>query len=478
MDYTYLETLRRKHPAWRLLLADHAPLVISFLYECYIAPNVRSLSEQDLATRLDDALFRLREVLGAEAFPRSALQYLADWAGDERAWLRKYYPGNSDEPHYDLTPATERAIQWLAGLEQQAFIGAESRLRLVFDLLQQVVQGAETDPKARIRDLEQQRDTLDREIEEIRAGRMALMDETQLRERFLQMADTARGLLGDFRQLEQNFRDLDRQVRERITTWEGSKGEVLAEVLGERDAITDSDQGRSFRAFWDFLMSPAQQEQFTELLQRALALEPVAELRPDERLQRIHYDWLAAGEAAQRTIARLSEQLRRYLDDQAWLEDRRIMTLIREVEQHALGLRDETPDVIMQINEPAPRVDLAMERPLFRPPVKPVVESEALIAGEEMVETDALFDQVYVDRDRLRGRIRQALQMRDQISLSDLLMTHPLEQGLAELVAYISLATEDGEATIQDSRQQVVEWIDDQEVRRRARVPLVIFTRS
>ncbi len=201
MDYTYLETLRRKHPAWRLLLADHAPLVISFLYECYIAPNVRSLSEQDLATRLDDSLFRLREVLGAEAFPRSALQYLADWAGDERAWLRKYYPGNSDEPHYDLTPATERAIQWLAGLEQQAFIGAESRLRLVFDLLQQVVQGAETDPKARIRDLEYQRDTLDREIEEIRAGRMALMDETQLRERFLQMADTARGLLGDFRQL-------------------------------------------------------------------------------------------------------------------------------------------------------------------------------------------------------------------------------------------------------------------------------------
>ncbi len=267
-------------------------------------------------------------------------------------------------------------------------------------------------------------------------------------------------------------------MRERITTWEGSKGEVLAEVLGERDAITDSDQGRSFRAFWDFLMSPAQQEQFTELLQRALALEPVAELRPDERLQRIHYDWLAAGEAAQRTIARLSEQLRRYLDDQAWLEDRRIMTLIREVEQHALGLRDETPDVIMQINEPAPRVDLAMERPLFRPPVKPVVESEALIAGEEMVETDALFNQVYVDRDRLRGRIRQALQMRDQISLSDLVMTHPLEQGLAELVAYISLATEDGEATIQDSRQQVVEWIDDQEVRRRARVPLVIFTRS
>ncbi|TQE99420.1 MAG: DUF3375 domain-containing protein [Spiribacter salinus] len=477
MDYAYLETLRRKHPAWRLLLADHAPLIISFLYNCFITPNVRSLPEQDVATRLDDTLYRLREELGEDAFPKSALEYLADWAGDDRAWLRKYYPANSDEPHYDLTPATERAIQWLAGLEQQAFIGAESRLKLVFDLLHQIVQGAESDPETRIRDLERRRDAIDREIDEIRAGRMALMDDTQIRERFLQMESTARGLLGDFRQVEQNFRDLDREVRERITTWEGSKGEVLEDVLGERDAITDSDQGRSFRAFWDFLMSPAQQEEFTELLEHSLGLEPVSELEPDERLRRIHYDWLAAGEATQRTVARLSEQLRRYLDDKAWLEDKRIMTLIREVEQHALAVRDQPPPLDMTIDEPAPRVELAMERRLFTPPVKPVIESDAVTAGEETVATDALFEQAYVDRERLRGNIRHALQTRDQISLADLVATYPLEQGLAELVSYVSLATEDGDAAVYDNREQAVTWTDTSGVQRRARLPLVLFTR-
>ena len=477
MDYAYLETLRRKHPAWRLLLADHAPLVISFLYQCYIVPNVRSLPEQDVATRLDDTLFHLREQLGEEAFPKSALEYLSDWAGDERAWLRKYYPASSDEPHYDLTPATERAIQWLAGLEEQAFIGAESRLKLVFDLLHQIVQGAETDPEARIRDLEKKRDAIDTEIEEIRAGRMAFMDDTQLRERFLQMESTARGLLGDFRQVEQNFRDLDRQVRERITTWEGSKSNVLDDVLGERDAITGSDQGRSFHAFWAFLMSPAQQEQFTELLERSLGLEPVAELQPDERLRRIHYDWLAAGEATQRTVARLSEQLRRYLDDKAWLEDKRIMTLIREVEQHALAVRDAPPPGTMTIDEPAPQVDLAMERRLFTPPIKPVIESDALEAGEETAATDALFEQAYVDRERLRGNIRHALQTQDQVSLADLVDHYPLEQGLAELISYISLATEDADTAVHDTREQAVEWIDPGGIHRRARFPLIIFTR-
>ena len=34
----------------------------------------------------------------------------------------------------------------------------------------------------------------------------------------------------------------------------------------------------------------------------------MAALNPDPRLKRVHYDWLAAGELAQRTVARLSEQ--------------------------------------------------------------------------------------------------------------------------------------------------------------------------
>jgi hypothetical protein len=31
LDYSTLDALRREHPAWRLLVADHAPLIASFL---------------------------------------------------------------------------------------------------------------------------------------------------------------------------------------------------------------------------------------------------------------------------------------------------------------------------------------------------------------------------------------------------------------------------------------------------------------
>lgn len=479
LDYQTIELLRREHPAWRLLVADNAPLIVSFLYQSFIAPNLRSLPEGELVGRLEDYLFHLREERGAQAFPRTAADYLGDWAGDDKGWLRKYYPASSDEAHFDLTPAVVRVTDWLEGLEARQFVGTESRLLAVFDLLEQLVVGTETDPEARIRDLERRRAAIDEEIERVRQGELALMDPARIRERFMQVERTARGLLGDFRQVEQNFRELDREVRERIATWEGGKAELLDRFFGERDQISDSDEGRSFRAFWDFLMSPSRQEALTDMLEHALSLEPVAELEPDPRLARIHYDWLEAGETTQRTVARLSEQLRRYLDDQAWLENRRIMDLIRESEQRALAIRDRPPrGDFMAVDEPAPRIELTMERPLYSPPRNPAIHSEAIEEAEQTdIATDALFEQTFVDRERLRSHIRRALQSREQIALTDLLADHPLEQGLAELVAYLGLAADDEHALIDEDERGTVTWTDAEGIRRQATVPAVIFAR-
>ncbi len=480
MDYHALDALRRRHPAWRLLAADHAPFVIAFLYDAFIKSNKRALTESEVVARLEDYLYDLRAQLDDTVFPRQARDYLNEWADDGQGWLRKYYPEASDEAHFDLTPATEGAIEWLASLKQKQFIGTESRLKTIFELLHQMARGTETDPAVRVAELERRRNEIDIEISRIRKGELQLMDATQLRERFYQVEQTARALLSDFRQVQQNFRDLDRMARERIALWEGGKGKLLESILGERDAIADSDQGKSFRAFWDFLMSPARQEELSALLGRILSLDPIAETRPDQRLLRIHYDWLEAGEAAQRTVARLSEQLRKYLDDQAWLENRRIMTIIRDVEQQALNIRNQAPDgEFMEVNDTAPDITLVMDRPLFVPPIKPNIVQQLIEAGSEgeQVDADVLFEQVYVDKTALDARIRRALQTRDQIALTTLLEEYPLELGLAELVAYLSLAVEDSKAVIDESSVQAVVWTDSQGRQLQASLPMVIFSR-
>ena len=392
LDYFTLDLLRQSHPAWRLLRSDHAPLLAGFLRRVFIVPNVRVMAQADLAEALEDELFCVRERLGAEAFPKPALDYLNDWAATDKGWLRKYYAPGSDEPHFDLMPATEKAIAWLATLTERSFVGTESRLLTLFDLLKQMSEGSETDPEARIAELHKRRDQIDAEIARVVSGDLPMLDDTALKDRFQQFMQLARELLTDFREVEHNFRGLDRRVRERIALWEGSKGALLEEIMGERDAISDSDQGRSFRAFWDFLMSGSRQEELSVLLDHVLSLPSVAELKPDARTRRVHYDWLAAGEHTQRTVAQLSQQLRRFLDDQAWLENRRIMEILHNIEARALAVRDlPHAGVVMDMADTAADIELTMERPLYIPTVKPVISDSALLSGEVEMDAGALY---------------------------------------------------------------------------------------
>jgi S-adenosyl methyltransferase/Protein of unknown function (DUF3375) len=65
-------------------------------------------------------------------------------------------------------------------------VGTESRLQVIVGLLRQIVFGTESDPGERLAELRRQRDALD-----------------------------------DFREVEENFRKLDRQLREKIAGWHG-----------------------------------------------------------------------------------------------------------------------------------------------------------------------------------------------------------------------------------------------------------------
>lgn len=490
MDYITLTTLRDRHPAWRLLASPHAPLMANFLHRVFVVPNVRVMSEADLAEALEDELFALREQSGPEAYPKRATDYLNDWAASDKGWLRKFYKPGTDEAQFDLTPATEKAIAWLASLTERPFVGTESRLLTLFALLEQISAGTEADPVRRVDELRKKRDDIDAEIARVLAGDVPLLDDTAVKDRFQQFQQLARELLADFREVEHNFRQLDRKVREKIALWEGSKGALLDEIMGERDAIGDSDQGRSFRAFWDFLMSSRRQEDLSGRLDQVLALPAVAQLAPEPRIRRVHHDWLEAGEHTQRTVAQLSQQLRRFLDDRAFLENRRILDLLHGIESKALALREALPaGTLMLIDAMGADIELPLERPLFTPGVKPSLADLLPVPDEGDIDTTRLFDQIVVDKARLRSIIQRALRQQPQITLRELLHAKPLDQGLAELVAYLEMAhageasdTLDGiRALVDDTVVDPIRWQarnpTGDPVTREARLPRVIFTR-
>ena len=229
-------------------------------------------------------------------------------------------------------------------------------------------------------------------------------------------------------------------------------------------------------------MSRDRQEELTWLLERVLAQPPIAGANPDPRTRRIHYDWLEAGEHAQRTVAGLSQQLRRFLDDRAWIENRRIMDILHGIESKAVAVRDAPPaGDVMEIADTAAGIRLPMERPLYAPPMRRVIADVALEAGDENMDASVLFASMVVDKSRLVRHIRRALQERSQVTLRELCVAQPLRQGLAELVAYLELADDTFETHVDERSSDTVSWqgatADGVPVRRKARMPRVIFTR-
>ncbi|WP_426976392.1 DUF3375 domain-containing protein [Pseudarthrobacter sp. O4] len=478
MDYYAISSLRENHAGWSLLRAQNAPLAVSFFMTAFTGPNQRNIGRQQLIDTLDDVLFGLRDAYGEDKFPRPAAEYLDDWAAPERAWLRKYYVTGQDEPRYDLTAAAEDVVRWVESLRGRDFVATQSRLTSIFAVLKALVQQSETDPEVRLAELQRQRDGIDAEMQRIRDGNVRVMSAPEALDHFQQLTALAKDLLSDFREVEQNFRRLDRQVREQIATWDGSQGELLASIFANQQDISSSLQGRTFQGFWDYLMSPQLRTELRDLLQRATQIEALSRLDNLHAVTNLHQDWLPAVEQTQATVRQLSQQMRRLLDDKVFLENKRIMQLIRSIESGALGTREAPPSgVFMDVAAPSVDVALPFERPLYEPSRKVMVDDDVVAADDTDVDAGALFSQFHVDTERLKSNIDAVLAHAEQATLAEITDAYPLSQGLAEIVAYYQLATETEWADINPEATQQLSWSLPDGSIREATIDQIIFGR-
>lgn len=479
MDYEVIDALRDRHAAWRLLRATHATLILSFLGEFFVEGNRGACAASEVAAALDDHLYSLNaanaDEPGTIRFPKEPRTYLEDWSATTAGYLRRFYPTGDDEPHYEVTPSFEKAYAWVSSLQARQFVGTESRLHTVVQLLREIVHGTETNPDLRLAELRRRRAELDAEIAAAEAGEVTVLDPTGVRDRYQQLSATARELLSDFREVEENFRMLDRSARERIASWGGSKGELLAELIGSRSQIAASDQGRSFQAFYEFLLSQSRQQELADLLSKVTVLDA---LDADRRMRVIHHDWSEAAERTQRTVRQISEQLRQFLDDQVWLENRRVLDLVRTIKTAALDVRAAPPDFGLEVDAPGIAIVLPFERPLYQPPATVSVDSQVSASTEE-VDTDVLFAQTYVDQARLLANVRSSLPERSSALLSDIVAAYPIEYGAAEIVGYLTINDDDVSVEFDEADETLLDYPDpeDPEAMMRARMPKVTVRR-
>ena len=114
-------------------------------------------------------------------------------------------------------------------------------------------------------------------------------------------------------------------------------------------------------------------------------------------------------------------------------------------------MREQPPhDLGLTVNTPGMPISLPLERPLYDPQPETRVDSLLAPGEDDDADLDGLIAQRYIDTARLPATIRHAVPPRASASLTDIIAQHPLRDGVAELLGYLSLEADDIMVTIDD----------------------------
>lgn len=474
MNHEKALSLYRNDKTLQLLRAEHFPLLVSFFHLAFKQQDRIAYLQNELQSLLGDYLYQL-ESQGIEDYSKEPLDYLQKWA--QQGYLRRYYD-TADEPVYELSPAAENALKWLDDLNKQQFVGTHSRLLQFFNLLKQIV-NTTSEPFERIRQLEEDRIKIDKEIEQIRQGNFIQPSETQVKENYFLAEETARRLLSDFRQVEENFRELDTQTRQTIIKSSQKKADLLDDVFQQQDYLWNTDQGKSFSAFWEFLMSEQMQEELENLIEKMNDMPAIQKIKKEQTVDRIKTNLVDAGDKVNRSTDGLIEQIRKFVEQKNLSESRYILQNIEQIESLLIKVKDNIdPQASLMEIDGLFKPSFPMERPLFTPPIKVLFEKSEVPDGLAEANTDALFEQFYVDVEELRSNVRHLLKNQSQVALSEVLSQYKPVKGVAEVLGYIQIASNEARHYINREQQEEL-FIENKEsgTKFRLNAPVIIFNR-
>ena len=467
----------RAMPLWRLLAADNGPIVIALL-QAHFSEGQKTIPASVLLERIGHDLERLREVGGE--LPQSAQAYVADWLS--KGWFERRFPAGAAEEEYELSAAAASAIRFVASLIAPRVSATESRLATVIHELVRLAEDTDSDPQSRIASLIAERNRIDEHIQAVQQGKVKAISEEQAFERIREIMTLADELASDFRRVRSEFEKLNRDLRERILDEDGRRGEVLAALFSGVDVIAQSEAGRTFVAFWRLLTDLEQSLTLEQALDDVLSRQFAQQLETRERrfLLRIPRTLLDEGGEVHAVQQHFARSLKHFVQSREYLEQRRLMRLLKNAERAALALKDRikvADQVGYTLGLTTSRIRSVSQWVLFDPALHRL--EGGMVAGDAApIDLETLSNLVAhseIDFRALRRHVCAVLERHSQASIGQVLEYFPAEQGLGSVVGYMALGTRYG---LRGSGAEHVSWRGHDEEERRARIPEIHFLRG
>jgi len=475
-------------PAVQIVRMRNAHWVIPFLFSAFKTENILSLPEPGLISLLAEELRNHSE--GTEDLEEARIEFGEDEESRARKYLLNWvqrrllqdFPDEDAVTQYQLSAHTEKLFQWLQSLEKRQFVGTESRFRFLFQTLREMVEYTEDNAAKRLEELKNRKAEIDKEIKRIEMGfKPEIYTNAQLRERLEWFTRLSHELLSDFREVEDNFKYIHRHIVEQHTKAEIHKGAIVGYAFEAYDALRKSDQGKSFYAFWDFLVSRAGQEEWRLLTEQLLQLLQDRDIDNDAQfVQNIKSLLLQQGRSVYDSNDRMAEKLSRIITEKEIARHRRLRQQISGIKELVFQFMDDaTPPCGLQLQEPAP-VKMNMERRLNltekQAPGIVKQPSNAKEKVEDLLRFNRMLNTSHIDKKKLWQNVENALRKRTTATLSEIIGSAGLEHGVAEVVSYFSFLRE--KASRVQAMQEITELIPlDENKTKFIEVPYLLFSK-
>ena len=485
LDISYLI---ESAPSVQIIRMRNAHWVIPFLFSAFKTENILSIPEPSLINLLAEELRNHSE--GTEDLEEARIEFGEDEESRARKYLLNWvqrrllqdFPDSDSVTQYQLSAHTEKLFQWLQSLEKRQFVGTESRFKFLFQTLREMVEYTEDNATRRLEELKNRRAEIDKEIKRIEMGfKPEIYTNAQIRERLEWFTRLSHELLSDFREVEDNFKHIHRHIVEQHTKAEIHKGAIVGFAFEAYDALRKSDQGKSFYAFWDFLVSRAGQEEWRQLTDQLLQLLQDRSIDSDaEFVQNIKSLLLQQGRSVYDSNDRMAEKLSRIITEKEIARHRRLRQQIGSIKELVFQFMDDSmPPCGLQLTELAP-IKMSMERKLnlVEKQSAGVVKqpSNAKEKIEDVLRFNRLLNTSHIDKKKLWDNVEKALRNRATATLSEIIETNGLEHGMAEVIGYFSFLRE--KAARVQAMQEITELIPlDEEKTKFIEVPYLLFSR-
>ena len=469
LQATYRRLLNES-PVWKLLRADNVPHILAFIADIFTEANEVPYARAKIL--LDEFIKSSREQ-GLWPTERNAAAYLNEWIAS--GWLREI------DDLLSKTDASDKVLRFCRGLNEPSSGTTASHLRIVQDAVRDFVIAMSAAADERIALLEQQKQALQNEIDELHAGIVRQLDETRQRERIREIYQLASLLTGDFRRVEDEIRQIDKDLRIEMIEGESSRGKILLSLMEKESILSKSDAGNAFDGFCELLQHHDRSAEFREQLNSILNYPAAQHLNEYQRkyLGKLTRELSLESERVFQVRRRTEEGLRSYIESGATLENRHIEHLLSQLEKQAIVLREQQADFRLELN-----ADLGLgsvqifsldswqlKYPDEHMDTRGIVENlNNKEASQAMLQCLNSVQVVDVAR-----KIKESLIQSEAMSLGALISLHPIYLGLEELVAFLRVAKA-VKANQLDQQHEQIAFQDKNGVCLQARIPKFYLT--